>query len=137
MPPAAVLTGACRYILLHAVTTRYCNATYCYRRLDWLAWFLPFSGARNHPWLYHLVAKLLENDERASSLLAHNPFVDGAPPKFIRAVLYEYSFASPEQARPPSVHSMHLHVCLCAHVGLLRLHAVHPGGSPLKLARRA
>ena len=48
--------------------------------------------------------KLLENDARASSLLAHNPFLDGAPPKFVRAVLYEYSFASPEQTRAEGVY---------------------------------
>ena len=46
-------------------------------RLDWLLWFLPFSGWRTHPWLAHLTAKLLSNDATASSLLRENPFDGG------------------------------------------------------------
>ncbi|KAL1498562.1 hypothetical protein AB1Y20_013881 [Prymnesium parvum] len=68
-------------------------------RLDWLMWFVPLSGARTHPWLFHFIAKLLQNDQPTSRLLRHNPFLEGEPPRFIRALLYEYSFASVEQTR--------------------------------------
>lgn len=67
-------------------------------RLDWLLWFLPFSGWRTHPWLAHLTAKLLSNDATASSLLRENPFDGGTPPRWVRAELYEYRFASKEEA---------------------------------------
>jgi hypothetical protein len=67
-------------------------------RLDWLAWFLPFSSWRSSAWLAPFVRKLLENDERVSALLARdsgNPFLadGGGPPKWVRGVLYEYKFA--------------------------------------------
>jgi hypothetical protein len=41
------------------------------------------------------VWKLLHNDSGTLSLLASNPFPD-APPRFIRARLYRYAFAPPE-----------------------------------------
>jgi hypothetical protein len=37
---------------------------------------------------------LLHNDANAASLFANNPF-SGRPPRYIRAVLYKYSFAKP------------------------------------------
>ncbi len=40
----------------------------------------------------HLVWKLLHNDPGALGLLANDPFPD-RPPRYIRAVLYEYEFA--------------------------------------------
>ena len=65
-----------------------------HRRLDWLMWFLPLGGGfRAHPWLLELVKKLLVNDASSSSLLRSNPFINGAPPTWIRGVLYRYSFA--------------------------------------------
>lgn len=44
------------------------------------------------------MAKLLENDKPVLSLLKSNPFPDQAP-KFVRAELYEFHFASPETHR--------------------------------------
>uniref|UniRef100_A0A7S1DWK6 Lipase maturation factor n=2 Tax=Hemiselmis andersenii TaxID=464988 RepID=A0A7S1DWK6_HEMAN len=64
-------------------------------RLDWLMWFLPFSDSRRHPWLYHLVAKLLRNDALATSMIAKNPFEGGEPPRFIRCELYRYEYTKP------------------------------------------
>ena len=52
------------------------------------------SSADEYPWTLHLVWKLLHNDAGAISLFAGNPF-PGKPPKYIRAVLYRYSFARP------------------------------------------
>lgn len=64
-------------------------------RLDWLIWFAAMSRYYQHPWFVNLIAKLLQNDKPVLSLLKSNPFPD-EPPKFIRAELYEYRFASRE-----------------------------------------
>ena len=41
------------------------------------------------------MGKLLKGDKPVLGLLRYNPFPD-APPKFVRALLYEYHFATPE-----------------------------------------
>lgn len=65
-------------------------------RLDWLMWFAGFSTPREHPWLYHLLAKLLEGGREVLKLLRTNPFPKD-PPKFVRAHLYEYHFTTPKE----------------------------------------
>ena len=39
-----------------------------------------FQNYQYNPWLIHLAAKLLANDEQATSLIAYNPFINGTPP---------------------------------------------------------
>ncbi len=63
-------------------------------RLDWQMWFAAMSSPDEYPWTVNLVSKLLHNDPGAVSLFAANPF-PGKPPRYIRAVLYRYSFAKP------------------------------------------
>jgi hypothetical protein len=63
-------------------------------RLDWQMWFASMSTPEEYPWTIHLIYKLLQNDPVAVGLFARNPFPD-KPPRFIRAVLYKYSFAQP------------------------------------------
>lgn len=63
-------------------------------RLDWQMWFAAMSSPDEYPWTYNLIAKLLRNDPDATGLFAENPFPQ-KPPRFIRAVLYEYTFARP------------------------------------------
>ncbi len=63
-------------------------------RLDWQMWFAAMSSPDEYPWTLHLIWKLLHNDPGAIGLFASNPF-PGKPPRFIRAVLYRYSFAKP------------------------------------------
>jgi hypothetical protein len=60
-------------------------------RLDWQMWFAAMSGPDEYPWTVHLVWKLLHNDPGAVGLFASNPFVD-SPPRFVRAILYRYTF---------------------------------------------
>ena len=62
--------------------------------LDWQMWFAAMGTYRQYPWTLHLVWKLLHNDPAALSFFRYNPFPD-RPPRFIRAVLYKYSFAPP------------------------------------------
>jgi len=61
-------------------------------RFDWQMWFAAMSTPDEYPWTLTLVSKLLHNDPYALSLFAANPFPD-KPPRYIRAVLYRYSFA--------------------------------------------
>jgi hypothetical protein len=68
-----------------------CLVTPYHYRLDWLIWFAAMSNYERHPWVVHLIWKLLHNDAGALSLLAGNPFPEG-PPKFVRAELYRYEF---------------------------------------------
>jgi len=61
-------------------------------RLDWQMWFAAMSVPEEYPWTYHLIWKLLHNDAQALSLFKEEPF-PGKPPKYVRAVLYQYQFA--------------------------------------------
>ena len=65
-------------------------------RLDWLMWFAAMSSYRRHPWFVHFVGKLLEGDRAALGLLRNNPF-PSQPPRYVRALLYEYEFTSPPE----------------------------------------
>jgi hypothetical protein len=57
-------------------------------------WFAAMSSPEEYPWTLNLVSKLLHNDPGALSLFDGNPFPD-KPPRYIRAVLYHYTFAPP------------------------------------------
>jgi hypothetical protein len=65
-------------------------------RLDWLMWFAAMSSYRRHPWFVHFLGKLLEGDRAALGLLQTNPFPN-QPPRYVRALLYEYEFTSPPE----------------------------------------
>ena len=67
-------------------------------RLDWLMWFAAFSSPGEHPWFISFLGKLLENDKPVLGLLRVNPFPD-KPPQFVRALLYEYHFTTPEERK--------------------------------------
>jgi Lipase maturation factor len=62
-------------------------------RIDWQIWFAAMASPAEYPWTLHFVWKLLKNDPGTLSLLAGNPFPN-APPRYIRARLYRYKFAS-------------------------------------------
>ncbi len=63
-------------------------------RLDWLMWFAAMGSHNYYPWFAFLIAKLLRGDHDVLRLMRHNPFLD-APPRYIRAELYEYTFTKP------------------------------------------
>ncbi|HWC16502.1 MAG TPA: lipase maturation factor family protein [Terriglobales bacterium] len=67
-------------------------------RLDWLMWFAAMSSYHRHAWFVHFLAKLLAGDKATLALLRKNPFV-GAPPRYVRAVLYLYRFCSPPERK--------------------------------------
>ena len=67
-------------------------------RLDWLMWFAAMSSYQDYPWFVNLVAKLLAGDRAVLGLMRSNPF-PGKPPHYIRALLYEYHFTTPDGRR--------------------------------------
>jgi hypothetical protein len=62
-------------------------------RLDWQMWFAAFSSYQENIWLVNLMARILQGSPEALGLLGGNPFPE-APPKFVRAQLYEYRFTT-------------------------------------------
>ncbi len=65
-------------------------------RLDWLMWFAAMSNYQSYPWFVNFVAKLLQGDRAVTGLLRSNPFEE-KPPRFVRALLYEYHFTTPAE----------------------------------------
>jgi predicted DCC family thiol-disulfide oxidoreductase YuxK len=61
-------------------------------RLDWQMWFEALSGGRMSNWFVNLQFRLLEGRREVLDLLAENPF-PGKPPRYVRAVLYDYRFS--------------------------------------------
>ena len=59
-------------------------------RLDWQMWFAAL-GSPPH-WFPRFLARLLEGSPDVLALLETNPFPD-APPRFVRAMLYDYKAA--------------------------------------------
>ena len=60
-------------------------------RLDWQMWFAALGSIRGNPWIINLMARLLEGSPPVLALFDSNPFA-GAPPKYVRAQLYDYGF---------------------------------------------
>lgn len=60
-------------------------------RLDWQMWFAALSDHHNNPWFVSFMVRVLQGSEPVLALMAKNPFPD-APPRYIRALLYDYQF---------------------------------------------
>ncbi len=68
-------------------------------RLDWQMWFAALGTYEENPWLIRFLQRLLEGSPDVRRLLARDPFPAG-PPRYIRAVVYDYRFTTPaERAR--------------------------------------
>ena len=64
-------------------------------RLDWQMWFAALSPQNNAHWLFPLAEHILEDNTTVLDLLGHNPFPE-QPPRFVRFLLYQYQFSTPE-----------------------------------------
>lgn len=62
-------------------------------RIDWQAWFLPFTSFYSEAWFQNFLFHLLKGSPEVLSLLRVNPFPED-PPKYMRVLLYEYKFTS-------------------------------------------
>ncbi|HZP40258.1 MAG TPA: lipase maturation factor family protein [Candidatus Binatia bacterium] len=76
---------------------RPCLAAPYQYRMAWQLWFAAMSTPARYPWTLHLVWKLLQGDDTVRALLERDPFPD-APPRYVRALLYRYTFARPGNA---------------------------------------
>ena len=71
-------------------------------RLDWQMWFAALDGAEQNPWFSRFLERLLQNEPSVTALLETNPFPDH-PPTYVRAELYEYTYAGNDACRWPMV----------------------------------
>lgn len=62
-------------------------------RLDWQAWFLPFSSYETQWWFQNFLMRLLQGSPEVLKLLRYNPFPE-KPPQYIRALAYDYEFTT-------------------------------------------
>ena len=67
-------------------------------RFDWNLWFASLGTWRDNAIVPRTEELLLTNDKAVLSLFAANPFPQ-SPPRYIRAVLYQYWFTTPEEKR--------------------------------------
>jgi hypothetical protein len=62
-------------------------------RLDWQMWFAALGDLRQNPWLINCCLRLLEGSPPVQALFKRDPFPK-APPRYIRAVAYDYRFTN-------------------------------------------
>jgi lipase maturation factor 1 len=65
-------------------------------RFDWNLWFASLGSWQEYPIVPRTEELLLMNDDAVLTLFAGNPFHD-RPPRFVRAVLWQYWFSTLEQ----------------------------------------
>lgn len=56
-----------------------------------IRFFAALGNYRSNPWFVNFVIRLLEGSPQVLKLIEKNPFPN-TPPRYIRAVLYEYRF---------------------------------------------
>ena len=67
-------------------------------RLDWQMWFAALSDYRSAPWFVNFMVRLLQGSPEVLGLLGKNPFPN-APPKYVRAELFDYTFTNLAELR--------------------------------------
>ena len=60
-------------------------------RLDWQMWFAALGNYQENRWFVEFLERLLRGSPQVLRLLEKNPFPK-APPRYIRAVVYQYHF---------------------------------------------
>jgi lipase maturation factor 1 len=60
-------------------------------RLDWQMWFAALSDYGHNPWVVNFCIRLLQGSPDVLALMQKNPF-PYVPPRYIRAVVYDYHF---------------------------------------------
>ncbi len=71
-------------------------------RLDWQMWFAALSNYRQNLWFVRFASRLLEGSPEVAALLEKNPFPDH-PPRYVRAIVYEYTFSTMAEHRQTGV----------------------------------
>ena len=65
-------------------------------RFDWNLWFASLGSSRDYPFVTNTEVRLLANSKDVIALFRRNPFAN-APPKQVRAVLWQYWFTSMQE----------------------------------------
>ncbi|CAN5206892.1 lipase maturation factor family protein [soil metagenome] len=65
-------------------------------RVDWQMWFAALGSYQYNPWFLRLSERLLQGEPETLALLEHNPFAE-APPRYLRAILYNYEFTDRDE----------------------------------------
>jgi len=63
-------------------------------RLDWQMWFAALGDINENTWVGNLMYRIMTGDPSAVSLLEPAPFA--RPPRYMRALLYDYRFTTPQ-----------------------------------------
>lgn len=71
-------------------------------RLDWQMWFAALGDYQQNPWFVEFCRRLLEGSPDVLKLMGRNPF-PAAPPRYIRAQLYDYQFSNFKQRREQGI----------------------------------
>ena len=71
-------------------------------RFDWNLWFASLGSWTDYPIVPRTEELLLNNDTDVLGLFASNPFPT-APPRFVRAVLWQYWFSTPAEKNLKSI----------------------------------
>jgi hypothetical protein len=71
-------------------------------RFDWNLWFASLGPWQQSPFVVRTEELLLQHGRPVLSLFAGNPFAN-APPRYVRTVLWQYWFSTPEQKRSQGV----------------------------------
>jgi hypothetical protein len=71
-------------------------------RLDWQMWFAALGTYRQNPWFVNFCVRLLQGSPEVLPLLARDPFPN-APPKYLRAMVYDYHFSNWRERRTQGV----------------------------------
>lgn len=67
-------------------------------RLDWQMWFAALGNYRQNPWFINFSIRLLQGAPEVLKMIEKNPFPD-SPPKYLRASLYRYRFATAKERK--------------------------------------
>jgi hypothetical protein len=68
-------------------------------RFDWNLWFASLGPWQDYRWVLWVEEHLLKQDSDVLQLFAGNPFAGAAPPKQVRAVIYQYWFTDSQTKR--------------------------------------
>ena len=71
-------------------------------RFDWNLWFASLTDWGQAPIVPRIEVRLLEGSPQVLSLFARDPFA-GHPPKYVRAVLWQYWFSTPSEKKAEGV----------------------------------
>ena len=67
-------------------------------RLDWQMWFAALGNYYTNPWFIELIKHLGKGTPEVLNLLSYNPFPKN-PPKYLRALTYDYKFTNFSERR--------------------------------------